>query len=129
MKPRIYLYLADDVFNDPRGVALAQDGVILWEHLYVSAEVAIKAMSGKLRQYREKYPDGYELVIAQADDPGFVEALRLSTERWEAGAAEREAEHARQMAAKVKRFAIGAEIGTDDGDDLAVNQPDFWPDD
>lgn len=98
--PRIYLFLAADIFNAPRGVAMAEDGVILFDHLYPSPEIAIKALSGNLRQYRAHYPDGYQLVTPTPDDPGFIEAQRLNAELWEVGRPAREAEHAAQMEAK-----------------------------
>lgn len=126
MKPRIYLFIGPDVFDAPRGCALAEDGTLLWDFLYETPEVAIKAMGGNLRQYIKHYAAGFELVIPSAGDLGFQEAQRLNRAAWEAGAEQRAAENKRQMEAK--RFARVPEPEGED-QDTAFLLADPWPGD
>lgn len=128
--PRIYLFTSLDIFDEIEGNALAEDGRLLAQRPFPSAESARARMERPTLLYRKAYPDGYELVwVEDVDaDPACLEARRLQEALWEAGRPEREAEHARQMEAAQERYRGRAgEMLTDDQmRDLAMLPEDPW---
>jgi hypothetical protein len=102
--PRIYLFVGLDIFGDLVGFALAEDGTLLAQHPFPSAELARKRMERRAKIYREHYPD-YSLVWVEdiyAEGP-WQEASRRNKDLWDADRPRRTAEAA-VMEAKAKRF-------------------------
>jgi hypothetical protein len=102
----IYLFTAPDIFGDLVGYALAQDGWLLAQHPFASADVARARMERRAKIYREHYTE-YSLVWVEdieADGP-WQEARRRNKEIWDADRPRRDAESA-ALAAKGKPFMV-----------------------